>query len=246
MGFTGWGHKIIMIIVSWFLYQPPTFSYIHPTPTAKDRFWRIPQPDAGKALLFFHGNAADAACFPVLREIAAQMNMSYYSAEYPGYGNREPLPRSEQEMFHFAEQAMQWVLEDGFRPEDVIVWGNSLGSAPAVHLASKMGVGGLVVHAGFASIFTIVHPIIGDAMRRLGLDMFDNRSKLSSVSCATVFAHAPDDRLIQMESNMVPNSRALPNGVRRYHIALEGGHNACMEGDSVSTALKWILDNSWQ
>ena len=46
----------------------------------------------------------------------------------------------------------QWLLRRGVQKQDIILYGQSLGSGPTLDLAAReRGIGGVVLHAAFAS-----------------------------------------------------------------------------------------------
>lgn len=228
---------VIIYVASFLVYFPPPT--LIPNRTLRERFVRVRPPQATVGVLYFHGNAGAATEVPWLASVCEQSGLAFYAAEYPGYGNTQPLPRTEAEMFRAAEQALDWVYEDGI--EEVILWGRSLGSAPAVHLASTRTVRGLVVHAGFASIFTVVNRVAGGWMRALDLDMFANADKMARVQCPVFFVHPSNDTLIRPENNLRLNQEAVSPGVPQRTLMIPGGHNACPSEREASDVLQWIL-----
>lgn len=233
---------IVAWIVSLFLYQPSPF--LMRNRTLADRLVRARPEGARNAVVFFHGNGGHAGEAQFLMDVCAEHGLAFYGVEYPGYGNSEPLPKSEGELFAAVDRAWGWVREDGFAPENTILWGHSMGSAPAVELASRHRVGGLVVQAGFASIFTVLNRRLGEGMRVLGLDVFPNVEKMGRVASPVVFVHASDDRLILPETNMEPNRRALSPEVPRDTVMIRGGHNASPSEQQTWEILRWVLDHS--
>lgn len=230
---------VITYVVSLFLYQPSPF-FMRDT-ALRDRLVRVRPANATRAVVFFHGNGGHAGEAQDLMDVCAQRGLAFYGVEYPGYGNREPLPRSEAELFAAVDRAWQWVRDDGFAPPDVVLWGHSLGAASAVELAARHRVGGLVVHAGFASIFTVINWRLGAWMRALGLDVFPNADKMARVASPVVFVHASDDRLILPETNLEPNRRALSPACRRDVVMIRGGHNASPSEQQTGEILDWII-----
>jgi len=118
--------------------------------------WWIPAQDspaenAPPTFLCFHGNAANIAwradVYRFLRELPANV----LAMEYRGYGRSEGAP-SEPGIYADAEAAYQYVVQKrGVPPARLIVFGQSLGTAVAAHLAAGRPVGGIVLEAPFPS-----------------------------------------------------------------------------------------------
>ena len=102
-------------------------------------------------LLYFHGNSG---ALEVRRE-----RISKYLARgrgvlimaYRGYSGSTGSP-SETANVADAKLAYQMLMNDGIKPEDIIVYGESLGAAVAVQVAAELPVRGIVLDSPFASL----------------------------------------------------------------------------------------------
>src|SRR5579863_142651 len=117
----------------------------------------ILQPDAahdsGYWILHLHGNADSAFSSEQLRhcESLQRMGFSVLSFDYRGFGLSAGVA-SEAHMDQDAEAALDELIERGVALAHIIVWGQSLGSGPAVVLASEHPVAALVLFGAFTSI----------------------------------------------------------------------------------------------
>jgi pimeloyl-ACP methyl ester carboxylesterase len=117
----------------------------------------ILQPDAahnsGYWILHLHGNADSAFSSEQLRhcESLQRLGFSVLSFDYRGFG-RSAGVASEAHMDQDAEAALDQLIERGVAPAHIIIWGHSLGSGPAVVLASQHPVAALVLFGAFTSI----------------------------------------------------------------------------------------------
>ena len=85
-----------------------------------------------------------------------------------------------------------WLVETrGFRPEDIIVDGFSIGTGPAVELAATRPVGKLVLEASYLSA-----PRIVTKVRLLPIDPFPNLKRIGDVKCPVVFLHGTADSIV--------------------------------------------------
>ena len=109
--------------------------------------------DTGFWILHLHGNAVSAFSAELLRhcESLRQSGFNVLSFDYRGFG-LSPGDASEAHMDQDAEAAYETLIGRGISASHIIVWGHSLGSGPAVVLASKHAIGALVLFGAFTSL----------------------------------------------------------------------------------------------
>src|SRR4051794_34681504 len=107
--------------------------------------WYVPHPNPKAVVLFCHGNGEHVARLaPMLRLLHDNADVSVFAWDYRGYGRSEGSP-FETNVLSDARTAQLWLAERaGVRPEDVVVYGRSLGGAVAVGLAAEHPVRGMV------------------------------------------------------------------------------------------------------
>lgn len=232
--FAGWLRAAVHWLAAWFVFMPPRVRVTEraPQPMLVERPAR-----ARGAVLYFHGNAGLMSIPPWLRTAAD--GLAIYAPEYPGYGAHATTRPSEAGVHAAADAAYAAARADGFAPEAIYAWGNSLGGAAAAHLAARRPLGGLVMHAAFASVFTVVAPWAGALARRCGADMFSNVDALRRVECPVAFVHSRDDRLIRLRDHCLPNLAAVPH-VRKQVWRMAGPHNAEPPRAMALGVLRWL------
>ena len=95
-------------------------------------FWWLPNPHSHEAILYLHGNSGRLPhFFPPLSK-----NYNVLAPSYPGFGLSEGSP-TEENVYETAELAYKWLLKRGFKENQIIIWGHSLGGSPAINLAMK-------------------------------------------------------------------------------------------------------------
>jgi len=158
--------------------------------------WFIARSENHLVTLFLHGNSGNITDHYVhFREITAA-GSSILMIDYRGYGKSSGIP-SEKGLYSDAEAAYKYLLETGYRPEEIIVYGQSLGTAVAVDLASRRRCGALVLEAAFTAARNVagtVLPIIGPLFVRT----FNSRRKISRVHTPILFIHGADDQIVPL------------------------------------------------
>ena len=88
-------------------------------------------------LLYFHGNAEDLGrTLDFLKSVQRYLQVHILAVEYPGYGIYAGQP-SEALIFEDADSVFDFLTETvGWRAEDVILCGRSIGAGPSCYLAA--------------------------------------------------------------------------------------------------------------
>jgi hypothetical protein len=183
--------------------------------------------DSGTALLWFYGNGENiSAIWPVLREFRPP-GAALLVVDYPGYGASGGRA-SEDGLYEAADLAYQALVA---RPEvdraRVFVYGRSLGSAVATHLASTHAVAGLVLESPFTSAHDMsrhLYALFPAFIVRLRLD---NLAALRHVRCPVLVFHGTADRLVPPE--MGRRVAAAAPGPTELVLIEGAGHNDTYE-----------------
>jgi pimeloyl-ACP methyl ester carboxylesterase len=115
--------------------------------------WYVPHAAPRAVVLFCHGNGEHVARLaPMLALLRERAGVSVFAWDYRGYGHSGGKP-SEKNLLADARAAQLWLANhEGIRPEDVVLYGRSLGGAVAVGLASEHSVRGMVLERTFADM----------------------------------------------------------------------------------------------
>ena len=157
-----------------------------------------PQEGAMGAILFCPGNAGNLQSrAAAVQELWVALGQSVLLFDYPGYGKSAGTP-SEAGCYEAADAAYQWLVGEGkLRPEQILVYGESLGGAVAVDLATKRPHVGLVLVRTFTSV-----PDVADYQLPIfpGYwvmnNRFDSLSKIGQCPRPVFLAQAERDKLI--------------------------------------------------
>ena len=168
--------------------------------------------DSGYWILLLHGNADSAFSAEQLRhsETLRAAGFSVLNIDYRGFGMTPGVP-SETAMYADAEAAFNALSQRGVTPERIILLGHSLGSGPAVFLATRHPAAALVLFGAFTSIPDAAadrYPWL--PVRYVTSVRFDSLARMSAVHMPVIVAHSRRDTTI-------PYSHAL----KLYAAALE-------------------------
>jgi len=155
-----------------------------------------PARDGPPTVLFFHGNGMVWPDGVHVTERLAARGYGLLLAEYRGY-NGNPGEPSEEGLYRDGRAALEFLAEQGVAGADVVVMGLSVGSGPAVQLASEHRVRALILVSPFASLTATASAAYPWLPARLVLrDRYDNLAKLPRVEAPVLILHGEADRLI--------------------------------------------------
>lgn len=158
--------------------------------------WMVKVAGSRFVTLFLHGNAGNLTHRELhFRNIAAA-GSSVLIPDYRGYGRSSGRP-TEKGLYRDADAAYEYLLARGYRAEDIIVHGESLGTSVAVHLASRRPCAGVVLESAFPSARAVagtVLPVIGPLL----VWGFDALSQIGAVRAPLFFIHGDHDDIIPL------------------------------------------------
>lgn len=153
--------------------------------------------------IYFHGNAEDIF---IARDLADKIrfchDINILIVEYPGYSlyyddkNSDTVLENSLIVFDFLVEEM------GISPENILVIGRSIGTAPASYLSSKRNPEGLILISPFTSIRSIAEKLVGGVFKFLISERFENINYVKNITCPILFIHGQEDDLIPYEHTL--------------------------------------------
>ncbi|HEV2670845.1 MAG TPA: alpha/beta hydrolase [Gemmatimonadales bacterium] len=175
------------------------------------------------ALLWFYGNGETiAAIWPIIRDFRPP-HAALLVLDYPGYGGSGGRA-TEAGLYEAADLAYQELIRRSeIDRHRIYVYGRSLGSAVATHVAATHAVAGMILESPFTSAPAMAarhYSIFPKALVRLRLD---NLGRIVSIHCPTLIFHGTADRLVPME--MGKQLAAAAAGPVEFVMIGGSGHN---------------------
>jgi fermentation-respiration switch protein FrsA (DUF1100 family) len=157
-----------------------------------------PAADTGYFILHLHGNADSAFSAEQVRHCRALSSAGYgvLDIDYRGFGLTPGTP-SEARMYEDAEAALAEILRRGVPAQRIILLGHSLGSGPAVYVATHHPAAALVLFGAFTSIPDAAadrYPLL--PVRYAASVRFDSLSRLPDVHMPVIITHSRSDATI--------------------------------------------------
>lgn len=184
--------------------------------------YHLPNNSSPDLLLYSHGNGEDlGSILPVLETFQAK-GLAVFAYDYPGYGQSTGTP-SEAGVYAAAEAAYKYATETlGYAPENITLYGRSLGSGPSCWLAERYPVHGLILDGAFSSTFRVMTKV-----RLLPWDRFDNIARLPSIECPVLILHGVQDRTVPF-AHALQNQKVIQSRVETLWSE-DAGHNDLIE-----------------
>ncbi|KAF7819491.1 alpha/beta hydrolase domain-containing protein 17B isoform X1 [Senna tora] len=113
--------------------------------------------------------------------------------DYSGYGQSTGKP-SEQNTYADIEAAYKCLEESyGTKQEDIILYGQSVGSGPTVDLAARLPqLRAVVLHSPIMSGLRVMYPV----KRTYWFDIYKNIDKIPLVNCPVLIIHGTSDEVV--------------------------------------------------
>ncbi len=185
--------------------------------------WFFPSKGAKKSLLFFHGNAGNISHRLEKISIFKKLGLQVFIIDYRGYGKSSGKP-SENGIYLDAQAAYDYLVkEKKFSPDNIILFGESLGAQAAVDLASKNQVGAIILEGNFTSAKDMsreIYPFLPTIFLSV---KFDSLSKIAKVNCPKLMIHSRNDEIVPFRlGEKLFNAAGGP----KTFLAIYGGHNS--------------------
>lgn len=190
-------------------------------------------PDSATAawVLDCHGNAGNISSYGRPRWAAwmRQQGLNVFQFDYRGFGESGGAP-SEDGLYSDAEAAYRFLLDSlGVPPERIVIYGHSLGSGVATHLASRVPAAGLIVEGAFTAVADRgqeLYPWL--PVRLLSSNDFDSIGRIRSITIPKLFIHATDDEIIPYAHGQ--RLFEMAEGHKAF-LTVTGGHEKAFETD---------------
>ncbi|XP_024018283.1 protein ABHD17B isoform X1 [Morus notabilis] len=154
----------------------------------------VKNPSASLTLVYSHGNAADLGqMYHIFTELSLHLGVNLMGYDYSGYGQSTGKP-SEQDTYADIEAAYKCLEEKyGVKEEDTILYGQSVGSGPALELAVRLPhLRAVVLHSPILSGLRVMYPV----KRTFWFDIYKNIDKIPLVNCPVLVIHGTEDEVV--------------------------------------------------
>lgn len=196
--------------------------------------WWMPHSRAQATVLFLHGNGGNISHRMATLAGFHEHGFSVFIIDYRGYGQSAGRP-SEQGLYRDALAAYGFLADKkNILPDDVVLFGESLGGMVAADLASRVKIRAIITEGSPSSAVDMgemMFPFL--PVRRFLKQRFEAADKLARVSAPKLIIHSRDDEIVPFAlGERLFQAAKEP----KEFWAISGSHCA---GPSISGELYW-------
>ncbi|KAL3610214.1 hypothetical protein D5086_001234 [Populus alba] len=154
----------------------------------------LKNPYARLTVLYSHGNAADLGqLYDLFVQLKVNLRVNLMGYDYSGYGASSGKP-SESNTYADIEAVYECLqTQYGVSQEDLILYGQSVGSGPTLHLAAKLPrLRGVVLHSAILSGLRVLCHV----KFTFCFDIYKNINKIRKVKCPVLVIHGTEDDVV--------------------------------------------------
>ena len=184
--------------------------------------WYAKAAPGQPTLLYFHGNAGSLSSRSERIHKYKDKGRGILMMSYRGYSGGMGSP-SEAANISDAKRAYNLLVAGGVRPEDIIIYGESLGSGVAVQVAAEKRAAGLILDAPYTSLVDVAaghYPWL--PVRPMLFDRYESARHIKSVHVPLLIVHGERDTTIPAAMGKALHEAA--NAPKELHIISGAGH----------------------
>ena len=149
-----------------------------------------------KTIVYFHGNAGKLENRIHKLNHFKDMDVNFLIIAWRGFSGNDGKP-SEEGLYIDGSSAIDWLKNLGLKESDIILYGESLGTGVATHIAQNNNYAGLVLETPFTSMIAAAknfYPYIPVAL--LLKDKYDNQNKIKHINIPVLVMHGEVDQIV--------------------------------------------------
>lgn len=170
--------------------------------------WWFPKPGSPFATLFLHGNAGNVTHRTEHARAILRAGSAVSVLDYRGYGKSEGHP-SEPGLYLDAEAAYDSLIRLNYRSDQIILHGESIGTAVAAELALQRRYAGLILESPMMSLSKMagtVLPFVGPLVAH----GFDTYQRIARVHVPLLVIHGDADEIVPFSQGQSVFNAANP------------------------------------
>lgn len=191
--------------------------------------WYFRNSPTAKTILHCHGNAGNISHLRHIITLCKKQKLNLVVYDYSGYG-KSAGSASPSKVCDNGDTMYNYVTTTlGVHPDNLILWGESLGGAVATHIASTRDCSSLVLLATFSSLDDILLDTYPGLSSSLGcyllrgvVNVMPSKEKISAVKCPIIILHSQQDEVIPY-TNALRMFKTIPHPCKKF-IEIEGAH----------------------
>ena len=149
-----------------------------------------------KTLVLFHGNAGDLSNRIYKLNELNKLDINILLISWRGFSGNKGSP-TEKNLYEDAEAAIKWLNKKEVENNQIILYGESLGSGVAVEIGKKNNFNGIILESPFTSVENsakIYYPYL--PVKFLLKDRYDSINKIDKIRTPILIMHGKKDDIV--------------------------------------------------
>ena len=149
-----------------------------------------------KTIVYFHGNAGKLENRIYKLNYFKEMDVNFLIIAWRGFSGNNGKP-SEKGLYEDGKSTITWLKNLGLLDEDIIIYGESLGTGIAIELAQNNNYAGLILETPFTSMIEAAknfYPYIPVGL--LLKDKYKNDKKILDINIPLLVMHGEADQIV--------------------------------------------------
>jgi len=165
-------------------------------------WYKKPSNNNNKIILYFHGNAGNLGDRSHKFATFSKGGFGIMGVSYRGYSGSDGSP-SESGLMLDAKAALAFLLKEGYTTNNIILYGESLGSGVVMKLAKEHNFASLILESPFSSIISVAKRSYWFVPVSLMLkDRFESIKYAHKVRSPVLIIHGLKDRVVPYEEGL--------------------------------------------
>ena len=149
-----------------------------------------------KTILFLHGNAGSLENRIHKINHFKDMNVNFLLLAWRGFSGNSGYP-TEKGIYEDARSAVRWLKNKGIVEENIIIYGESLGTGVATEIAQNKSFAGIILESPFTSMVDAgknIYPFL--PVKLLLKDKYESNKKIKNIKSPILVMHGEVDNIV--------------------------------------------------
>ena len=149
-----------------------------------------------KTILFLHGNAGTLENRIHKINHFKDMNINFLLVAWRGFSGNKGKP-TEKNLYEDARSAVQWLESKGIKKNNIIIYGESLGTGVATEIAQNKNFAGIILESPFTSMIEAgkdKYPYL--PVKFLLKDKYESEKKIKNIKSPILIMHGKVDNIV--------------------------------------------------
>jgi len=149
-----------------------------------------------KTILFLHGNAGTLENRIHKINHFKDMNINFLIVAWRGFSGNEGQP-TEKGLYEDGRSAVEWLKTKGVKEENIVIYGESLGTGIAVEIAQNKNFAGIILESPFTSMVDAgktKYPYLPVGL--LLKDKYESNKKIKNIKSPILIMHGKVDQIV--------------------------------------------------